>query len=115
MVVFIVGTAVFLYYFFMVPPEPVYYKFDPKNPPPRDAEYLPDGRIIVGYERSSVIYVAPCALTFYFFMIIITDGGRIRLREIFSIRDGISGFKDTVKKKFSEGIREYRDWKKNKN
>ena len=111
-IVFIFGTVVFIYYFFIVPPEPVYYKFNPREPPPRDAIYLPDGRIIVGYERPSAVYVAPVAIMFYFFMIIITAGGRVRLREIISIRDGLSNLKIAVKKKISEGKQEYRNWKK---
>lgn len=113
-VVFVFGTVVFLYYFFIVPPTPVYYEYDHQNwkPIPRDAIRTDDGRYIIGYERPSAIFVAPVAVMFYLFMIMLTDGGRVRLREIISIRDGISGFKDTAKKKFLEGIQEYRDWKK---
>ena len=103
-----------MYYFFIVPPEPVYYKYDYQNwkPIPRDAIRTEDGRYIIGYSRPSAVYVAPVAIMFYFLMIMITDGGRVRLRELFSMREIVSNLKDTIKKKILEGMQEYHDWKK---
>ena len=110
-VVFIVGTGIFFYYFFIVPPTPIYWDGSPTTIVPRDAIYLPDGRIIIGYERSAVLYVAPVAITFYFFMIILTDGGRYRLREIINFRDGFAELKKNAKKRIREEKQEYKKWK----
>jgi len=97
-----------------VPPEPVYYKFDYQDwePVPRDAIKAEDGRYIIGYSRPSAVYVAPVAVTFYFFMIILTNGGRIRLREIVNFGKGISNLKKAYKNKIKEGKQEYQEWKK---
>ena len=111
-VVFIVGTGVFFYYFFILPPTPIYWDGKPENIVPYDAVYLDDGRIIVGYERPSAVIVAPVAVTFYFFMILVTDGGRIRLREIIDVGGGIRDFKKSYKEKIREGKKEHRKWKK---
>lgn len=113
-VVFIVGTGVFFYYFFILPPTPVYYDNSSMVPVPRDAEYLDDGRIIIGYSRPSAVIVAPVAVTFYFFMILVTDGGRIRLREIIDFGDGFTKLKQECKNKIKEGKDQYQEWKKNK-
>ena len=111
-IVFIFGTGIFLYYFFVVPPTPVYWDGSPEHTVPYDAIYLDDGRIIVGYERPSVLYVAPVAVTFYFFMTILTNGGRVRLREIINFGDGFAVLKKAYKNKIKEGKQEYREWKK---
>jgi len=113
-IVFVFGISVFYYYCFIVPPEPVYYEYDPMAPPPRDAIYLPDGRIIVGYSYPSAVIVAPVAVTAYFFLLMITDGGRIRLREIIDLKQGWKNMKKAGKEKMREGIQEYHDWRNKK-
>ena len=95
-----------------MPPTPIYWDGSPEHIVPYDAIYLDDGRIIVGYERSSVLYVAPVAVTFYFFMTILTNGGRVRLREIINFGDGFAVLKKAYKNKIKEGKQEYREWKK---
>lgn len=113
MVVFIFGMSVFLYYFFIVPPEPVYYKYDYQNwkPIPRDAIKTEEGKYIIGYSRPSAVYVAPVAVMFYFFMILVTDGGRYRLREIVNFGEGFADLKKAYRNKIKEGKQEHRKWK----
>lgn len=111
-VVFIVGMGVFFYYFFIVPPTPIYWDEKPENIVPYDAVYLDDGRIIVGYSRPSAVMVAPVAVTFYFFMMLVTDGGRYRLREIIDFREGYKDLKETCYNKIQDGKKEYLEWKK---
>lgn len=111
-VVFIVGISIFFYYFFILPPTPIYWDGKPENIVPYDAIYLDDGRIIVGYERPSAVIVAPVAVTFYFFMILVTDGGRYRLREIINFGEGFANLKIAYRNKVKDGKKEYQEWKK---
>ena len=110
---FIFGTAVFFYYCFVVPPEPVYHDPGSPIPPPRNAIYK-DNKTITGYKYPSAVIVAPVAVTAYFMLLLITDSGRIRLREIIDLKQGWKNIKKASKEKMREGIQEYHDWRNKK-
>lgn len=111
-VVFIFGSILFVYYFFIVPPEPVYYEYDPQAPPPRNAIHdLETGELIVGYKYPSVIYVVPPVLFFYFVLMLVTDNGYYRLREVVDLKAELKQIKKDFYKKIHEGKIEYKKWK----
>jgi len=111
LIVIIFGTSVFFYYFFVLPPTPVYHN-NSMNPLPRNAKYDPEkDDWVTGYEYPSAILVTPAILVFYTLMMIITDNGEKRLREIINVKKSIRNLKISCILKVREGIEEYKEWK----
>jgi len=111
-IVFVFGLLVFIYYFFVIPPTPVYYEHDPTNPPPANAQLdLETGQLIVGYERPSTVFVIPPVLFFYMIMIMATDGGEKRLKEIIDVKQKYRDLRHSFWMKIREGKDQYTEWK----
>jgi len=112
-IVFIFGITVFIIYFFIIPPTPIYYEENPRVPPPRNAIYDPEAdKLITGYEYPSVILVVPAILFFYTIFMVFTNNGEKRIREIINVKKGLRDFKFSCILKIREGIDEYQEWKK---
>lgn len=81
-IIFIGAVILFIYFFFIVPPEPVYFDDDGFNILPSDARYDEEtGKWIIGYERSSIIVIAPL-IAMLWLLLIAFGPDRPPLREI---------------------------------
>jgi hypothetical protein len=103
--VLILGLILFIYFFFIVPPTPVYFdEDDPTQILPRDALYDPEtGKWIIGWERSSVVIIVPFVWIFSLFYMAMGDD-MPKLREI---PKEIYG---DIRWKLKDMLREHREW-----
>ncbi len=111
-VVFFFGIVVFIYYFFVIPPTPVFYEENARVPPPSNAQLDPEtGKLIVGYERASAVFVIPPVLFFYIVMMMVTKNGDRRLREVIDVKQKLRDIRHCFWMKIREGKDQYQEWK----
>jgi hypothetical protein len=81
-VIFIGAVAIFCVFFWLIPPTPIYFDDNGFNILPEDAQYEPEtGRWITGYERSSIVMIAPLIALLWLLLIAFGEE-RPPLREI---------------------------------